>query len=192
MNKNLITLKRTRGRPKNVQDEFNNKKKRGRPPKIVNKNPASFVKTKIPKRQKTTMEEAKTTLIVQCPLVLWLSGIKDAGLGVYTKIPFYEGDCITLFSYDEVIDEAVLNQWRKEGSQNIKYVLQINGHLYAGCTQMKNGIGFGSFINTARGSKNENNCKFVMKDDGNIYVVATKMINAYTELFVPYGIGYRL
>ena len=57
---------------------------------------------------------------------------------------------------------------------------------------IKNGIGFGSFINTCRNSNHENNCKFVLKDNGNIYVVATKTINAYTELFVPYDIGYRL
>lgn len=114
------------------------------------------------------------------------SQIRDAGLGLYTKIKIPKGACIVEY-------KGRLVKWvdiKHEDGHN-GYLLRVNRSWAIDAKSFKKS--FGRFANDARGiqrnEKLKNNAEYLL--EGNrCFIYATKVISPNTEVLVSYGSEY--
>lgn len=114
------------------------------------------------------------------------SQIRDAGLGLYTKIKIPKGACIVEY-------KGRLVKWvdiKHEDGHN-GYLLRVNRSWAIDAKPFKKS--FGRFANDARGiqrnEKLKNNAEYLL--EGNrCFIYATKVISPNTEVLVSYGSEY--
>ena len=114
------------------------------------------------------------------------SGIPEAGLGLFTKVPISKG--ATIIEYT-----GKISSWEGADHQdgNNLYIYFINDNHVIDAAKRKRSLG--RYANDARGLKKikgfSNNAVFI-EEGLKVYIVATKNIEADQEIFVSYGKEY--
>jgi hypothetical protein len=113
------------------------------------------------------------------------STIPGAGKGVFANRNIEKGSIVTFYEYEDV-SKKVFTQ-----SNSDKRIF-VDGNYCIGFTvKHTDCIGYGSMIN--RGTKLTNNCKYYYyRPNRRIYIRALCNIYKDQELFMSYGIGYRM
>lgn len=121
------------------------------------------------------------------------STIPEAGLGLFARLPFNQGDYITEYDgWRMHKDEA-----RSLPPEDTTHFRTLDSHIViAGFTKPEEAIGWGgaSFANDRR-SAAENNSKFVLVWDkklntNRVFLAATSKIDVGDEICVSYGNDY--
>ncbi len=115
------------------------------------------------------------------------SQINNSGNGLFTAIPIYKDEIISVFK-GELLTE--IQAKRRIAKGNDKYFINLlNGTIL---DSMKVPC-FAKYANDAEGfqkSNFKNNSKIAMDDKNNVCIIATKNILANKELFCSYGKAY--
>lgn len=116
------------------------------------------------------------------------STIPGAGLGLFAVRPFAKGDCICVYS-GEQLTAAQLNA--RYGEETAVYVLQITKDLYIDAIALDSGMG--RFANSAYKTTKKNNARFAICKRQAIIRATTTINGSKTspvEILVPYGAAY--
>jgi SET domain-containing protein len=124
-------------------------------------------------------------------LYVALSQIPNSGNGLFTAIPIYKDEVISLFK-GEILTEKQAKLRAQKG--NDKYFINmINGSIM---DSMKVKC-YAKYANDAEGfSKSsrpgviKNNAKISLDEDDNVCIIATKNIKITEEIFCGYGKSY--
>jgi SET domain-containing protein len=115
------------------------------------------------------------------------SQLPNSGNGLFTAIPIYKDEVISLFK-GEILTELQAKLRAKKG--NDKYFINmidgtIMDSMHTKC--------FAKYANDAEGfskSKFKNNAKISLDEDDNVCIIATKNIKIGEEIFCGYGKEY--
>ena len=121
------------------------------------------------------------------------SQIPRAGDGLYTTKERARGNNITQYTGKIVVTDANGNDVSTGRPWHSQYGLQIKQRPPTFIDARATNSAPGRYANTARGSGHRNNSQFVYDSRGRVANVrATRAIPAGSEVFVPYGAGFRL
>jgi uncharacterized protein len=124
-------------------------------------------------------------------LYVQASQIANAGSGLFTALPIYKNEIISVFA-GEILDNAQA-KIRADKNQDAYFISMLNGNtmdsMHTDC--------FAKYANDAEGKIDEkqkqglkNNAIITMADNDKICIVAVKNIKANEEIFVSYGKDY--
>lgn len=120
-------------------------------------------------------------------LYVALSQLPNSGNGLFTAIPIYKDEVISLFK-GEILTENQASLRAKKG--NDKYFINmLNGSIM---DSMKVKC-YAKYANDAEGfsrSKFKNNAKISLDEDDNVCIIAIKNIKISEEVFCGYGKSY--
>jgi len=120
-------------------------------------------------------------------LYLKPSLLKNAGNGLFTAIPIYENEIISLFKGEILTNKEALI--RANNKQDHYFINLLNGSImdsmHTNC--------FAKYANDSEGfekSKYKNNCKISLTETNKVCLVALRDIKTNEELFCSYGKAY--
>ena len=124
-------------------------------------------------------------------LYIQASQIANAGNGLFTAIPIFKNEIISIFKGEILTKEEV--QLRIDNQQDGYFINMLNGKIMDSrlidC--------FAKYANDADGNRHpanqflfKNNAIITLSDKQEICIVATKKIKAGDEIFCSYGKGY--
>ena len=124
-------------------------------------------------------------------LYVALSQLPNSGNGLFTAIPIYKDEVISLFK-GEVLTELQAKLRAKKG--NDKYFINM---LDGSIMDSMHTMCFAKYANDAEGfskssrkSVTKNNAKISLDEDDNVCIIATKNIKTGEEIFCGYGKKY--
>ncbi len=120
-------------------------------------------------------------------LYLKTSQILGAGKGLFTAIPIYKDEIISIFK-GELLSNAEAKR-RAKASENGYFIMMPNG----GIMDSKNIKCFAKYANDTLGmvrTRFKNNAKISLNEHDEVCLVAIKKINAGEEIFCAYGAAY--
>ena len=120
-------------------------------------------------------------------LYLKPSKIIGAGRGLFSSIPIYENEVISLFK-GEILSKAEASK-RAKNKMDGYFINMLDGSIM----DSKNVKCFAKYANDAEGNGKRiyrNNSKITLNENGNVCLVATKNIKAGEEIFCSYGKKY--
>jgi hypothetical protein len=115
------------------------------------------------------------------------SQIPDAGDGLYTAIPIYKNEVISIFK-GEILSDGEAQQRATRG--NDAYFINMPDGSIMDSMNVKC---FAKYANDALGvveTTHKNNAKITLDENGRVCIVATKRIPVEAEIFCSYGNGY--
>ena len=116
-----------------------------------------------------------------------LSGLKNAGSGLFTAIPFYKDEVIAIF-YGERLSAREASDRAAQGLDRYFMELPDGTTLDAMGTE-----GFAKFANDAQGSVStslRNNARIALDDSGQVCLRAIRRIREGEEVLCGYGKRY--
>jgi SET domain-containing protein len=120
-------------------------------------------------------------------LIIKESAIPNTGMGLFTLIPIYKHEIISVFTGDVISNSQALKRAQKGNDgyfinmPNGKILDSMHTHCFA------------KYANDAKGfieTDFNTNSVITLDDDGNICIVATRNIKAGDEIFCKYGYRY--
>jgi len=115
------------------------------------------------------------------------SQIPSAGIGLFTAIPIYKDEVISIFKGKILSDcEA---QRRATNGDNAYFINLPDGTIMDSMTVKC----FAKYANDALGlveTSHKNNSKITFDENGKVCIVATRKISVGAEIFCGYGSGY--
>lgn len=115
------------------------------------------------------------------------SQIPDAGSGLYTAIPIYKDEVISIFRGKILSDKEAK---RRASMGEDAYFINLPDGTIMDSMKVN---GFAKYANDASGlvvTTHKNNSKITLDEDGKVCIVATRKISAGAEIFCGYGHGY--
>lgn len=115
------------------------------------------------------------------------SQIPSSGNGLYTAIPIYKDEVISIFKGKILSDNEA--QCRATAGEDAYFINLPDGTIMDSMTVKC----FAKYANDASGfiqSSFKNNSKITLDEDGKVCVVATKKISVGAEIFCGYRSGY--
>ena len=120
-------------------------------------------------------------------LYLKTSKIIGAGRGLFSSIPIYENEVISIFK-GEILSKAEAAK-RAKNKMDGYFINMLDGSIM----DSKNVKCFAKYANDAEGNSKRiyrNNSKITLNENSNVCLVATKDIKAGEEIFCSYGKKY--
>jgi len=115
------------------------------------------------------------------------SQLLNAGNGLYTAIPIYKDEIISLFKGPILSEKQIA--YRVLKNKDAYFIQMLNGTMM---DSMQTHC-FAKYANDAKGfseSTFTNNAKIVIDEEGNVCIMAIKNIKMNTEIFCSYGKAY--
>lgn len=115
------------------------------------------------------------------------SQIDQSGNGLFTAIPIYKNEVISIFKGKVLTDMEA--EYRAVRGKDAYFIQLPDGTIMDSMTVKC----FAKYANDAKGFMKtilKNNSKISLDEDGNVCVVATKKITVGEEIFCGYGKGY--
>ena len=115
------------------------------------------------------------------------SQIPNSGSGLFTAIPIYKGEIISVFEGEILSDQESKN--RAEKGLDGYFINLLDGSIM----DSRNVDCFAKYANDSQGlvkSKFKNNSLITLDDEDRVCIVATKAIKSGAEIFCDYGSGY--
>jgi SET domain-containing protein len=115
------------------------------------------------------------------------SRIPNAGYGLFTSIPIYKDEIISIFT-GELLSEKEAKS--RSGKMKNRYFINMPDRKTLDCMRVKC---FAKYANDACGivkTRYRNNSKIKIDDNGQVCLVANRNILAGEEIFCSYGKGY--
>lgn len=138
---------------------------------------------------KKVVEELPDTIDAKESDYLFLksSGIKNSGKGLFTSIPIFKNEVISLFKGEILSNkEAALRARNKKDGYFINMLDgTIMDSMHVSC--------FAKYANDSEGfkaTKYKNNSKIALDENNKVCLVATKNIKSGEEIFCSYGKAY--
>jgi hypothetical protein len=116
-----------------------------------------------------------------------ISGLKDAGFGLFTAIPFYKDEVIAIF-HGERLSAVEASERAAKGLD--RYFMELPNGTTLDAMETR---GFAKFANDAQGSATttlRNNAKIALDDKGQVCLRATRRIRVGVEVLCGYGKRY--
>ncbi|MES2566758.1 MAG: SET domain-containing protein [Bacteroidota bacterium] len=138
---------------------------------------------------KKTVEELPDNIDAKESDYLYLktSGIKNSGNGLFTSIPIFKNEVISLFKGEILSNkEASL---RASNRNDGYFINMLDGTIM----DSKNVNCFAKYANDSEGfkiTKWKNNSKIALDENNKVCLVATKDIKSSEEIFCGYGKAY--
>lgn len=138
---------------------------------------------------KNTVEELPDPIDAKESDYLYLksSGIKNSGKGLFTSIPIYQNEVISLFKGEILSSKEAA--FRASNKNDGYFINMLNGgimdSMHIKC--------FAKYANDSEGFKTtsfKNNSKISLDENNNVCLVATKNIKSKEEIFCGYGKAY--
>jgi uncharacterized protein len=120
-------------------------------------------------------------------LYIKASQIPASGSGLYTAIPIYKDEVISLFKGKILSEEEAL---QGATTRNDKYFINMPDGTIMDSLNVKC---FAKYANDTLGvteTTHKNNSKITLDEDGRVCIVATRRIFVGEEIFCSYGKGY--
>lgn len=120
-------------------------------------------------------------------LYVAISQLPNSGNGLYTAIPIYKEEVISLFKGEILTELQAKLRVKKRNDQYFINMLDgsIMDSMHVKC--------FAKYANDAEGfskSMFKNNAKIALDEDDNVCIIATKNIKIGEEIFCGYGKAY--
>jgi hypothetical protein len=115
------------------------------------------------------------------------SQIPSAGKGLFTAIPLYKDEVISIFK-GKILSE--MEAQRRAGKGNDEYFINLPDGTIMDSMTVKC---FAKYANDASGlveTTHKNNSKITLDEHGKVCIVATRRIPVGAEIFCGYGSGY--
>lgn len=120
-------------------------------------------------------------------LYLKASQIPGAGKGLFTAIPIYKDEIISVFK-GEILNTSDARR-RAKANENAYFIMMPNGAIM----DSKKIKCFAKYANDTQGlikTRFKNNAKISLNEQDEVCLVAIKKINAGEEIFCAYGAAY--
>ncbi|MCD6018809.1 MAG: hypothetical protein K0S53_1930 [Bacteroidetes bacterium] len=138
---------------------------------------------------KSTVEELPDTIDAKESDYLYLksSGILNSGKGLFTSIPIYRNEVISLFKGEILSNKEAA--FRAKLNLDGYFINMLNGSIMDSM-QVKC---FAKYANDSEGlnaTNFKNNSKITLDENNNVCLVATRNIKSREEIFCGYGKAY--